>query len=185
MTTLHDFIQVCDAFHSSSCDPETGEFNFEKYRECVMCISEPELNEKIQYFIDYVGPYVFCSDSNTFYIPTPGTDVFCSACEDIFKAASTSSQFSIPVVSGKNSELVDFNEMLDSDTDFSTSLIEDNKKNVLDHFEHLLASRSASAHVGVYPPLPNLSFEESIDMCIRQCSELNLNDEKDRLVKLY
>jgi hypothetical protein len=171
MTTFQEFIEVCNDFHANSCNSNTGEFNFEKYRECVLSISEPNLNEKIIYFIDHIGPYVYCSDSDTFYIPTPGTDVFCEACEEIFNMATKNEQnFSVKVVSGKRSELSDFNEMLDSDNDFSNSLREDNRIHTLEHFEQLLTG-------GPHAVIPNTTYEESLNLCIRQCSELGLENE--------
>lgn len=171
MATLCEFINACNAFQQNSCDNE-GVFNIEKYRDCVLMISEPEYNEKARYFIDYVGPYVFCKDSNIFFIPTPGTKVFAEACESIFNTEK--SVFSIPVVSGKDSDLSDFNHMLDTNEDFSKNLEMENKKYIYELFTQLMNGIN----------YPTKTYEESLEMCIRQCSELGLNDEVEQLKTL-
>ena len=172
MATLHDFIEVCNAFNNNSCDDE-GVFNIEKYRDCVMMLDEPEFNDKARYFIDYVGPYVYCKDSDIFFIPTPGTKVFAEACENVFTARDTtssaraSSEFSIPVVSGECSDLSDFNNMLDDDETFKTHLDEENRKYIIELFNQ-------AVHGVAYP---GKSFDDTLEMCIRQCSEMNLGNE--------
>jgi hypothetical protein len=189
MATLHDFIEVCNAFNNNSCDDE-GVFNIEKYRDCVMMLDEPEFNEKARYFIDYVGPYVYCKDSNIFFIPTPGTKIFSEVCEQIFNTGniarvsagvtntvgvSGEREFSIPVVSGEVSDLSDFNNMLDEDETFKAQLEAENKMHIIELFNQVM--------LGV--AYPKKSFDETLEMCIRQCSEMNLGDEyTDKLVAL-
>jgi hypothetical protein len=180
MATLHDFIEVCNAFNNNSCDDE-GVFNIEKYRDCVMMLDEPEFNDKARYFIDYVGPYVYCKDSNIFFIPTPGTKIFSEACENVFNARASAgvtasgSEFSIPVVSGEISDLSDFNNMLDGDETFKAQLEAENKMHIIELFNQVM--------LGV--AYPKKSFDETLEMCIRQCSEMNLGDEyTDKLLAL-
>jgi hypothetical protein len=149
-----------------------------------MMLDEPEFNDKARYFIDYVGPYVYCKDSNIFFIPTPGTKIFSEACEQIFNArasgvttvgVSGESEFSIPVVSGEVSDLSDFNNMLDGDETFNAQLEAENKMHIVELFNQVM--------LGI--AYPKKSFDETLEMCIRQCSEMNLGDEyTDKLVAL-